>query len=57
MRCTHMIEYPDIQKSINMTYDAKGIRLDIYNEGDGVLYDLEMQTTVNEYLPKRSLHI
>jgi predicted transposase/invertase (TIGR01784 family) len=48
------IEYPDIQKSINMTYDAKGIRLDIYTEGDGVLYDLEMQTTVNEYLPKRS---
>jgi predicted transposase/invertase (TIGR01784 family) len=48
------IEYPDIQKSINMKYDAKGIRLDIYTEGDGVLYDLEMQTTVNEYLPKRS---
>jgi predicted transposase/invertase (TIGR01784 family) len=47
------IEYPDIQKSINMKYDAKGIRLDIYTEGDGVLYDLEMQTTVNEYLPKR----
>jgi predicted transposase/invertase (TIGR01784 family) len=48
------IEYPDIQKSINVTYDSKGIRLDIYTEGDGVLYDLEMQTAVNAYLSKRS---
>jgi predicted transposase/invertase (TIGR01784 family) len=37
-----------------LTYDAKGIRLDVYTEGDGVLYDLEMQTMVNDYLPKRS---
>jgi predicted transposase/invertase (TIGR01784 family) len=48
------IEYPDIQKAIHVTHDSKGIRLDIYTEGDGVLYDLEMQTAVNAYLPKRS---
>lgn len=43
------------QESIKMTLDAKGIRLDIYAIGeDGTVYNIEMQTTSNRNLPKRS---
>lgn len=35
---------PKIQKTIRITDDGKGIRLDVYLEGDTAVYDIEMQT-------------
>lgn len=48
------IEYPDKQKSMDVLYDAKSVRLDIYTVGDGVIYDVEIQTTRVKRLGKRS---
>lgn len=46
---------PKSQKTIEITADARGIRLDVYLDDDlGTVYDLEMQTTKNKNLPKRS---
>lgn len=43
------------QQTISMTSDAKGIRLDVYLEDDtNTVYDIEMQTTTNKNLPKRT---
>ena len=48
------ISPPEGQKTIEMTYDAKGIRLDVYiNDENGTVYDLEMQTVLTKELPKR----
>lgn len=47
-------EQPEIQKTIRITEDGKGVRLDVYLEGDDEVYDIEMQTTLNKDLPKRS---
>lgn len=48
------IRFPVVQKSIDITSDGKGIRLDVYLEGDSKVYDIEMQTTLNINLPKRT---
>ena len=46
---------PEDQKSIRLTYDGKGVRLDVYFEDeDNVIYDIEMQTTRKYNLRKRS---
>ena len=38
-----------------MTYDGKGIRFDVYTEDEkNTVYDIEMQTTSQKDLPKRS---
>ncbi len=43
------------QKAIEITSDGKGIRLDVYVEdGNNTVYDIEMQTTPQKDLPKRS---
>ena len=48
------IEFSDSQKEFKNTYDAKGIRLDVYVEDDNnTVYDIEMQTTVRRDLAKR----
>ena len=48
------IEYPERQKYIDLKYDAKSIRLDIYVEDEkNTVYDIEMQTTSSGYLPLR----
>ena len=48
------IEYPESQKTIELTADAKGIRLDVYVEdGKGTVYNIEMQATSNRNLKKR----
>ena len=48
------IEYLELQKDIKHTYDAKGIRLDVYVEDENnTVYDIEMQTTDKKNLPKR----
>ena len=48
------INFPESQKSIEHTYNGKGIRLDVYVDDDeGTVYDLEMQAVVKRELPKR----
>ena len=50
-----VISFPDVQKSITITSDGKGIRFDAYVEDDrNTVYDVEMQATDNKNLPKRS---
>ena len=48
------IHYPERQKVIDVTYDAKGVRLDVYCEDDNnTVYSIEMQVTDQRNLPKR----
>lgn len=50
----NLITYPDVQKSIEITADGKGVRLDVYVEGDDdTIYDIEMQTSMLSNLNKR----
>ena len=43
------------QKTIEQTYDGKGVRLDVYVEDDkDTIYDIEMQAVMRRNLPKRS---
>jgi len=49
------IEYPEEQKSIDIAMDAKSVRLDVYvKDGKNTVYNIEMQTSQQSYLPKRS---
>ena len=49
------IEYPEIQKNIDVTLKAKSVRLDVYvNDEKGTVYNVEMQTSRKRNLPKRS---
>ena len=48
------IKYIEEQKSINIRYDAKSIRLDVYLEADEKIYNIEMQVVNNKNLAKRS---
>lgn len=49
------IEYPKSQETIDISADAKSVRLDIYVEdGKETIYNIEMQTTENRNLPKRT---
>ena len=47
------IEYPDCEKTIDVRYDAKAIRLDVYIMGEKEVYNIEMQNVSYRYLPKR----
>ena len=54
MKIDH-VEYPVLQKTINVDLDAKSVRLDVYVEdGEGVIYDIEMQIADTKELPKRT---
>lgn len=48
------IDYSDRQKDFKFSYEGKGIRLDVYAEDEEGVYDIEMQTTLPEDLPRRS---
>lgn len=49
------IEYPELEKTIDNTYESKSIRLDVYVEDDrNTIYNIEMQTTDKKNLPKRT---
>lgn len=49
------VEYPELQKTIKEDFDAKGVRLDAYvNDGKGTVYDIEMQATTSNLLPRRT---
>ena len=48
------IEYPNSQQTIDVSSDAKSVRLDVYVEdGKETVYNIEMQTTVSKSLRKR----
>lgn len=48
------IEYPKSQEVIDLSADAKGVRLDIHVEdGKGTVYNVEMQASYKRALPKR----
>ena len=52
------IEYPDEQKVIDIAVDAKSVRLDIYvMDEQHTVYDVEMQTTNRDDLPRRSRYL
>lgn len=49
------VELADSQKRIDLTYDGKGVRFDVYvNDSENTVYDIEMQTTKQNELPKRT---
>lgn len=49
------VEVPTTQKTINVLYEGKGIRLDVYvNDDKGTIYNVEMQRGKKKELPKRS---
>lgn len=48
------IKYIEDEKIINIGYDAKSIRLDIYLEADNKIYNIEMQVINKKDLAKRS---
>ena len=49
------IEYPKPQDTIDLSADAKSVRLDIYVEdGKNTVYNIEMQAAQNKNLPKRT---
>jgi len=49
------IEYPEEQKTIDISKDSKSVRLDVYlKDGKGTVYDVEIQTTSSKNLAKRT---
>lgn len=48
------VEYPKYEKFIDIRRDSKAIRLDVYVKGDDAVYNVEMQCSSNEHIPKRS---
>lgn len=48
------IEYPELQKAIQIGYEVHGIRLDVYVKDSDRIYDLEMQNAPNEDIGKRT---
>lgn len=49
------IQYSEIQKTINVSVYAKGVRLDVYVVDDkNTVYNAEMQTTTNSNLSRRA---
>ena len=47
------IEYPELQKEIRPYYSAHGIRMDVYVKDSNKIFDIEMQTTIPDDLPRR----
>ncbi len=48
------ITYIDNQKTIDINYDAKSVRLDVYVEDENRIYNIEMQVVNKKDLAKRS---
>lgn len=49
------IKYPKTQEAIDITANAKSVRLDVYVEDEKrIVYNIEMQVGINKNLPKRS---
>ena len=47
------VVYLEAQKEVNLFPQAKGIRMDVYLEDDGEIYNIEMQTVKKTNLVKR----
>ena len=47
------VVYLEAQKEVNLFPQSKGIRMDVYLEGDGEIYNIEMQTVRKTNLVKR----
>ena len=47
------IDYPELQKEIRLYYSAHGVRLDVYVKDSDRIFDIEMQTTIPDDLPRR----
>jgi predicted transposase/invertase (TIGR01784 family) len=47
------IEYPELQKEIRPYYSAHGVRMDVYVKDSDRIFDIEMQTSVPDDLPRR----
>ena len=47
------LEYPELQKEIRPYYSAHGVRLDVYVKDSDRIFDIEMQTTIPDDLPRR----
>ena len=47
------IEYPELQKEIRPYYSAHGVRMDVYVKDSNRVFDIEIQTSVPEDLPRR----
>ena len=48
------LEYPESQKTIDLSAGAKGVRLDVYVEDEkNTVFDMEMQIHIKRNLPKR----
>lgn len=49
------VEIAEQQKNVDITYDGKGVRFDVYvDDAENTVYDIEMQTTRQKDLPKRT---
>ena len=48
------INYIDNQKVIDIDYNSKNVRLDVYVEDEKRAYNVEMQVVNKKELPKRS---
>lgn len=49
------IDYPELEKTIDKTIEAKSVRLDVYVEDEfNTIYNIEMQATDKKNLPKRT---
>ncbi|WP_287386038.1 Rpn family recombination-promoting nuclease/putative transposase [Lachnospira sp.] len=48
------IEYIEAEKTLNIDYDKRGVRLDVYLQDETTVYNIEMQTSNFANIPKRS---
>lgn len=48
------VEYPEYERVVDIRPDSKSIRLDVYIKGDNTIYNIEMQCSDKEHIPKRS---
>ena len=48
------VTIPDSEKWVGPDIDAKSIRLDIYCEDEGTMYNIELQNGIDSNLQKRS---
>ena len=49
------ISAPTAQRTIDILFEGKGVRLDVYvNDDEGTVYNIEMQCSKKRNLPKRT---
>ncbi len=49
------VEAPTTQRTIDLLFEGKGVRLDVYvNDDEGTVYNIEMQCNKKRNLPKRT---